>query len=515
MRYLFGFMCVLALGVMGCGETTGTGGSGGSAGDGGAGGGMPECQSPEDCDDDQECTTDTCADGTCEVAPVEDGTACDESNECTVGTCASGTCESTPVTNETACGDDAGTCQDGSCQVACSEQGIRDAIAAGGGPYTFECAGPQTVVTAAEIVIDNDVILDGEGNLIVDGNDDHIVFFVAEGATVELVGFVVTRGRSDGGPPDYRYGGGGIFAEGTLTLTNCTVTRCTATENVDPERFNSGGGVWSSGSLTLTNSTVSENSADFGGGGVSSYGNLTLTNSIVSGNSAAAGGGIWHFYGTLTMTNSTVSGNTATSPTLGSPPGGGIHNRGSGTISKSTISENTGAGVYSQVDPPTGLTITNSTISGNTGGGIRNHSGMLVLTNNTVSGSISVGSGGDEVSSIVAAATLIDGACTREGDNVTWVSNGYNIESPGDTCGFDPDGTDQVDVSAEALKLGELADNGGPTMTHALGAGSVAIDVIPADMCVDAEGEPLTTDQRGEPRPGGTMCDMGAFEVQP
>jgi hypothetical protein len=27
----------------------------------------------------------------------------------------------------------------------------------------------------------------------------------------------------------------------------------------------------------------------------------------------------------------------------------------------------------------------------------------------------------------------------------------------------------------------------------------------------------LTTDQRGEPRPetGGTMCDVGAFEVQP
>ena len=39
--------------------------------------------------------------------------------------------------------------------------------------------------------------------------------------------------------------------------------------------------------------------------------------------------------------------------------------------------------------------------------------------------------------------------------------------------------------------------------------GSVAIDVIPADMCE------VNTDQRGEPRPGGTMCDVGAFEVQP
>jgi hypothetical protein len=39
MRYLFGFICVLALGVMGCGETTGAGGDGGSAGTGGGGSG--------------------------------------------------------------------------------------------------------------------------------------------------------------------------------------------------------------------------------------------------------------------------------------------------------------------------------------------------------------------------------------------------------------------------------------------------------------------------------------------
>jgi hypothetical protein len=63
------------------------------------------------------------------------------------------------------------------------------------------------------------------------------------------------------------------------------------------------------------------------------------------------------------------------------------------------------------------------------------------------------------------------------------------------------------------LKLGELAHNGGLTETHALGAGSVAIDVIPAVDRVDTDGEPLTTDQRGEPR--DSMCDVGAFEVQP
>jgi hypothetical protein len=85
--------------------------------------------------------------------------------------------------------------------------------------------------------------------------------------------------------------------------------------------------------------------------------------------------------------------------------------------------------------------------------------------------------------------------------------------SAGDTCGFDQ-ATDQVNVSPEALRLGALADNGGPTPTQALGEGSVAIDQIPEADCVDADGQPLTTDQRGEPRPGGAGCDVGAFELQ-
>ena len=51
----------------------------------------------------------------------------------------------------------------------CTETGIRATIEAGGeDPYTFDCDGPHTVVTrAATIEIDNDVILDGEGNLTV------------------------------------------------------------------------------------------------------------------------------------------------------------------------------------------------------------------------------------------------------------------------------------------------------------------------------------------------------------
>jgi hypothetical protein len=134
-----------------------------------------------------------------------------------------------------------------------------------------------------------------------------------------------------------------------------------------------------------------------------------------------------------------------------------------------------------------------------------------MLTNNTVSGSISSGSGGDEHSSIVTAATLIDGACTTVvGGVVNWTSIDNNIESPGDTCSF-VQSTDQVNVSAARLNLGPLQQNGGLTETHALLPDSVAIDWIPQLDCQ------VDTDQRGERRPetGGTMCDVGSFEVQP
>ncbi|MBW2720421.1 MAG: hypothetical protein JRD94_18300, partial [Deltaproteobacteria bacterium] len=79
----------------------------------------------------------------------------------------------------------------------CTEQGIRDAIAMGGGPYTFDCNGPTTVVTQAEIVIDNDVILDGEGNLTLEVNGEHGLFAVSSGVTAELHGFTMSTGSYD------------------------------------------------------------------------------------------------------------------------------------------------------------------------------------------------------------------------------------------------------------------------------------------------------------------------------
>jgi hypothetical protein len=299
-------------------------------------------------------------------------------------------------------------------------QGIHNAIAAGGeDPYTFACDGPQTLVLAGPIGIDNDVVLDGEGNLTLDGNDEWVVFeLLREDVTAELRGFTVTRGGV-WDPNIEGWVAGAIDNAGTLTLTDTTVS-----ENMV--------GIDNIGTLTLTNCTVSGHR---NGWSIGSNGTLTLTNSTVSGSADEDGGGVFISGGTVTLLNSTVSDRIDAH----------IDDRIPGT------------------------------------------------------------------SAIVSTATLIDGACiTAEGSVVTWTSNGYNIESPGDTCGFNQTG-DLVNITEGQLDLGELAANGGPTMTHALGAGSVAIDHIPAVDCG------VTTDQRGEPRPetGGDACDVGSFERQP
>jgi hypothetical protein len=405
MKYLFGIMCLLALGVMGCSDPEGAGGSGGSAGDGGSGGSSVACVN----------------------------------NVC-----------------------------------SCDEAGIRTAIEAGGNdPYTFDCDGPQTVVTEAAIIIDTDVILDGEGNLTIDAGGEHLVVKVERFAETELRGVTVTGGQEELGGPCCA----GILNYGTLTLVNTTVSGNRAR--------NGGGGIVNEfGTLTLIDSTVSNNHAGDSGGGVLNHGSgtLTLINSTVSGNTARGGGGIVND-GALTLLDSTVSGNNA----MGN--GGGISKcNGTLTVTNSTVSSNSAAlkgGAIFTFCGDADTTLTNATLAGNTAG----------LGGNGISNDpFGVGA-------VALRNSLVDGDC--EG---SLLSNGYNLESSGDTCGFDQ-GTDQVNVTGGQLKLGPLADNGGPTETHALLPGSVAIHVIPADMCEVDE------DQRGEPR--DSMCDVGAFEVRP
>lgn len=355
--------------------------------------------------------------------------------------------------------------------------------------------------------------------------------------------------------------GGGIHIQalsGASTIQNSTVSGNTST-NV--EGGGGGGGIraaiYSGASLTIVNAVVSGNSAGIDGGGLLantlSDASLTLQDSTFSGNSTNyRGGGISiHTYvgATTTIQSCTISGNSSIDGADNSGGGGGIYSRNFGTVTiqGSTLSGNSakydGGGVYSHSVNTGTTTIQNCTLSANfadrDGGGIWSYnSGALAIKNCTVTAnsadadSNGTGSGGGIRSSsgsvslqntILAANNDNSGTAPDVAGSVVAIFSlvGNNtgsalVEAPlgspdasGNLIGGPIHGTINPLIAA-------LANNGGPTQTHALLAGSPAIDTGDPSFV-----GPPTFDQRGAPHSrvrnggvGGLRVDMGAFEFQ-
>ena len=133
----------------------------------------------------------------------------------------------------------------------------------------------------------------------VSGGGNSRVFLVDPGVTASISELTLTGGTG-------LRGGGGLYNNGTVTLTDCTVSGNVARGIV----FNdTAAGLYNNGTATLIDCTVSDNSAFGNGGGLSNYGTVTLSNCTVSGNTANVYGGLLN-YGTAALTNCTVSGNT-------------------------------------------------------------------------------------------------------------------------------------------------------------------------------------------------------------
>src|SRR5206468_4149069 len=230
---------------------------------------------------------------------------------------------------------------------------------------------------------------------------------------------------------------------------------------------------------------------------VNSSGDLTLQETTVSGGGEASGGGVFNF-GTVTIQNSTLSGNT----TSISGSGGGVFNSGGTvTIQDSTLSGTSGHrgdGSGGGVSNSGTVTIQNSTLSGNSasyGGGVSNYGGTLTLVRTLVSGN-----------------TAPTGPEIDNFPNGTVTADNYNLsghDGNAGVAGFTPGATDVVPAEPLTDILDPtLADNGGPTFTHALVPDSPALDASPAD----ANCPP--TDQPGVPRPQGSARDLGAFALE-
>jgi CSLREA domain-containing protein len=237
------------------------------------------------------------------------------------------------------------------------------------------------------------------------------------------------------------------------------------------------------------------------GGGIDNEGTLTLTNMSIVANTAQYGGGIYNAPGAkLTLVGSTIDGNTAAGGI-----GGAIYNVGGGTsvtITGSTISRNTSSAGAINAPVGTSVSISNSTISGNIGTGAGSVAGILGGPNVTVTSSTIYGNTGIGAFGCKLKNTIVD-SCGSGGGVLA--SLGHNL-APSSAC-FSAPGPG--DVFTSGFLLGPLQNNGGPTETHALLAGSPAIDAVPPASCT------VNTDQRGVARPQGAGCDIGALELIP
>jgi predicted outer membrane repeat protein len=264
----------------------------------------------------------------------------------------------------------------------------------------------------------------------------------------------------------------------------------------------SGGGIFNEGRITIRNSSFINNDGGpegEGGGFFNNYGGIaTVINSTFTGNNGRINGGGIHNHADLLVTGSVFSGNTAgaecpqcSPPVIGS--GGAISNfPGTVTIENSTISTNWGGGVVSSGT----ATLTNSTVVFNSPdlfGGIANAAGATFNIRNSIIGGNGTGSSG---------ATDLYGRFNSQGYNIVGT-----LGAPG-TGFIDGSSTGNiVNVPMSSVNLGGLQNNGGPTVTHALLPGSIAINAGNPGFA-----PPPTTDQRGLPRVRNLRLDIGAFE---
>jgi len=299
------------------------------------------------------------------------------------------------------------------------------------------------------------------------------VFLLSPGYQILLQNLTIQHGNSN-------ENGAGIYSQAELSVRNCIIRKNSGVR---------GGGVYSkSGMLTIVGCDIRENSSQYDGAGVCCRdGNLTIENTTIAGNSmiinSSFGGGLYMSASAdekiLTMANCTISGNVAG---LATGSGGGI-----ALVALSAASAEQASGKLT-------ASIVNVTLAENSCGGVGK--GVFAQATDT---SFEAGVVNLTLTNCILDNGLADNFATS-GGGVVNVTRTYSIFRD---ASFSAVGDGNANDTNPLL--GALSDNGGLGKTHALLAGSPAINAG------TAIGAPLT-DQRGYTRVGSP--DMGAFETQ-
>lgn len=383
----------------------------------------------------------------------------------------------------------------------------------------------RIVLTSGAITIpqDNLTLSGGGDGMTIDGNVAGSVFRHQGTGWLRVHGMTVQRGflSSDAQPL-----GGCIYSSGSIDLRYAAVRWCRV--RATGETTARGGGLYAAGAVKLAHSQVLGNKASLAAG-TPMY-------------DESSGGGI-HAVGSLTAKRSRICGNQARF-------GGGAYSGSGGVIvDATTFADNRGGALNANDGDDNPNLIANSTISGNTGGGptvgfIRSFyaGGSLVIANSTISGNssvyhatLSVGSATTSIVNSTIAFNRQSTSCRPSSAAVSFThffAPSVHLDSTivaNNTCGGAPyndlggpgdttlEGANNLVTSSNLTlppdtlsldpQLAPLADNGGPTQTHAPLDGSPAIDAGN-----NAAG--LAYDQRGPgyPRVKGAQADIGAYE---
>lgn len=442
-----------------------------------------------------------------------------------------------------------------SCTEAAFDSALAVVQASQDGEISFNCGGEATIIfTEQKNIAAQLLIINGGGEITLSGGNTNRLFYVVEG-NLELRGITLANGYVPGhggaiyaanntsvylldstirnSRADSPYGGGAILSFDTSTnfpsveIVNSviefnesgfgainTIGKLVVRDSIirGNRALDAGGGLSVNGVIEIVNTDIVDNEAVRSvGGGLLAGRNavVRIEGGRIRGNKGSLGGGVYNA-GQLIMRDLTISDNFAVNST-----GGGLENYGGNALMIGvTFSGNSslrGGGAIGNGDGGS-VDLQNSTLSGNDvrvagdpffgGGAIFNYESFVNMINSTLVDNVGVAEeaivfpGNSGQLSIYNTIMV-----SRGGDNcrgMPSVNISYSLFDD-DTCKY-TSGTGNI---YEFAFVGELADNGGPTLTHMIASFSPAINT---GDCL------FEFDQRGVERPQGGACDIGAVE---